>query len=274
MQDHGQAAYRADQVRRRAWAPEDDGFSSIRELPAALRGLLAESFDYLSLELAAEQRADHGLTRKLLLRARDGQEVEAVAIRHPGHRSGRARNTVCVSSQVGCAIGCVFCATGQLGLRRQLTAAEIVDQVRFTAALWAGLGLAPPRNVVFMGMGEPLQNYAQVLRGMRLLHEWGIAWRHMVISTSGLVAEIDRLAAERLPITLAISLLAASDALRDRLVPLNRRYPLSELAGAAIRYREATGRRVSLEYVLIAGVNDRPSDALELGRFAARLQAH
>ncbi len=274
MLEHHQPGYRAQQVREQARLGRVAGFEAMAVLPQRLREMLSSEVSYLSLSPAGDRGADLGLTHKLLLRAHDGQEVETVAIRHPGSSRGRARHTVCVSSQVGCAIGCVFCATGQLGLRRQLSAAEIVDQVRIVAALWANSGAGPPSNVVFMGMGEPLHNYQAVVRSLRLLREWGISWRRIVVSTSGLVPEIDRLAGEGLPVTLAISLHAAEDRLRDRLVPLNRRFPLADLEAAASRYRARTGRRVSLEYVLIAGVNDSAQDAAQLRRLADRIEAH
>ncbi len=270
----GQPRYRATQIREQAWRGHAEAFAGMGVLPLSLRSRLAERLSFQSLELVAETHADRGLTRKLLLRCRDGEQVETVLIRHPASTGGRPRNTVCVSSQVGCAIGCVFCATGQLGLRRNLSAAEIVDQVRLAGYRWRELGWGPPTNVVFMGMGEPMHNYGPVVESIRLLHEWGVSPRHVVVSTSGLVPEIDRLGTEQLPVRLAISLHAADDRLRDQLVPLNRRYPLAELVAAALRFRGATGRRVTLEYVLIAGVNDQPEQATALRHLAARIQAH
>jgi len=270
----GQPRYRATQIREHAWSGGVSGFQDMVSLPVALRSDLAAELCFQSLEVVADTTADRGLTTKLLLRGHDGEEVEAVLIRHPGGAQARPRNTVCVSSQIGCAIGCLFCATGQLGLRRNLTASEIVDQVRAAARIWTAAGSGPPTNVVFMGMGEPLHNYHPVVESIRLLQDWGLSPRRVVVSTSGLVPEIDQLAAEQLPVRLAISLHAANDLLRDRLVPLNRRYPLAELKAAALRFSAATGRRVSLEYVLIAHVNDRPEDAIALRQLAASVQAH
>jgi 23S rRNA (adenine2503-C2)-methyltransferase len=270
----GQPRYRATQIREQAWSGRVGSFQEMATLPVALRHELEAELCFRSLEVGAETTADRGLTSKLLLRGHDGEEVETVLIRHPGGAAARPRNTVCVSSQVGCAIGCLFCATGQLGLRRNLTAAEIVDQVRAAGRIWAAAGSGPPTNVVFMGMGEPLHNYGPVVEAIHLLQDWGLSPRHMVVSTSGLVPEIDRLAAEKLPVRLAISLHAANDLLRDRLVPLNRRYPLAELKAAAMRFSASTGRRVSLEYVLIANVNDRPEDAVALRQLAASVRAH
>lgn len=270
----GQPRYRATQVREQAWSGRTSSFAEMKSLPMTLREQLADTLCFQSLSQVLATSADRGLTTKLLLRAHDGEEVETVLIRHPGGSGQRPRNTVCVSSQVGCAIGCLFCATGQLGLRRNLTAPEIVDQVRAAGRIWFEAGQGAPSNVVFMGMGEPLHNYLPVVESLHLLRDWGISPRHIVVSTSGLVPEIDKLAAEKLPVRLAISLHAASDQLRDRLVPLNRRYPLTELKAAAIRFSASTGRRVSLEYVLIAGVNDRPADATALRQLAASVQAH
>ncbi|HUY08817.1 MAG TPA: 23S rRNA (adenine(2503)-C(2))-methyltransferase RlmN [Candidatus Dormibacteraeota bacterium] len=270
----GQPRYRASQIRAHAWAGGVGGFQEMASLPVALRHDLATKLSFRSLEVVAETTADRGLTTKLLLRGHDAEEVEAVLIRHPGGPGVRPRNTVCVSSQIGCAIGCLFCATGQLGLRRNLTASEIVDQVRAAAGIWREAGSGLPTNVVFMGMGEPLHNYGPVVGAIRLLQDWGVSPRHVVVSTSGLVPEIDQLATEKLPVRLAISLHAADDSLRNRLVPLNRRYPLSELKAAALRFSAATGRRVSLEYVLIANVNDRPEDAVALRRLATSVRAH
>ncbi|MGH7639345.1 MAG: 23S rRNA (adenine(2503)-C(2))-methyltransferase RlmN [Candidatus Dormibacteria bacterium] len=272
--DLGQPRYRATQLLQQARRPESVSFSEMATLPRELRRRLAAEVSFISLEPVLEEAADRDLTRKLLLRCHDGSQVETVLIRHPGDAGGRPRTTVCVSSQVGCALGCVFCATGQLGLRRNLEVAEIVDQVRVARRRSTEAGWGPPDHVVFMGMGEPLQNYEPVVESIRLLPHWGVSARRVVVSTSGLVPRIDRLAQEGLPVRLALSLHAATDALRDRLVPLNRRYPVGELLAAAQRYRMATGRRVSLEYVLIAGVNDREVDAHLLRRLAAGIQAH
>ncbi len=270
----GEHGYRAQQIREAAWTGRADGFEAVPSLPVQLRRRLSDSVSFQSLKPVLAKDADQGLTRKLLLRARDGQEVEEVLIRHPGGPGRRARNTVCISSQVGCAIGCIFCATGQLGLRRNLSVAEIVDQVRIASTTWHRDGLGAPTNVVFMGMGEPLQNLDAVIPAIELLRDWGVSPRNVVVSTSGLVPEVDRLAQTRLPLRLAISLHAANDRLRDRLVPLNRRYPLDVLLPAARRFASASGRRVSLEYVLIRGVNDSPADAQQLRRLARENSAH
>jgi len=182
------------------------------------------------------------------------------------------RVTVCVSTQAGCAMACQFCATGQAGFQRHLTQGEIVEQVA------AAVRAARPRrlsHVVFMGMGEPLANYDQVWGAVTRLHaEMGLSARHLTLSTVGIVPGIRRLAAETLPVNLAVSLHAANDALRDELVPINRRYPLGVLAEACAAYVAASGRRLSIEWAMIDGVNDREVDAAELVAFARPLGAH
>ena len=182
------------------------------------------------------------------------------------------RATVCVSTQAGCAMGCTFCATGQAGFARHLTTGEIVEQV-----VRARRSALPRRlsNVVFMGMGEPLANYGPVWAAVeRLHHDLGLSARHLTVSTVGLVPGIRRLTAEDLPVNLAVSLHAANDTLRDELVPINRRWPLAELLAACQDYVAAKGRRLSFEWALIEGVNDRPSDAAELAAVAIPLAAH
>ncbi len=270
----GAAPYRATQLRRAAFAGGAEGFDAVPLLPRELRRALGTRLRYQTLTLAAEREADRGLTRKLLLGADDGEMVETVAMAYraaPGHR---ARQTVCVSTQVGCAIGCAFCATGQLGLRRQLHPAEIVDQVRWAARQWRLAGDAPPSHVVFMGMGEPLQDVDATAAAVRALGWWGIAPRRVVVSTSGIVPAIDRLGELGLGVTLALSLHATLDPLRDRLVPLNRRWPIAACLEAGRRYARGSGRRLTLEYVLIAGVNDGDDDARRLRRIAAGAGAH
>jgi 23S rRNA (adenine2503-C2)-methyltransferase len=184
----------------------------------------------------------------------------------------RDRVTVCVSTQAGCAMGCQFCATGQAGFQRHLTQGEIVEQVA------AAMRAAQPRrlsHVVFMGMGEPLANYDNVWAAVTRLHgEMGLSARHLTLSTVGIVPGIRRLAEETLPVNLAVSLHAANDALRDELVPINRRYPIGLLAQACAEYVAASGRRLSIEWALIDGVNDREGDAVELADFARPLGAH
>jgi 23S rRNA (adenine2503-C2)-methyltransferase len=234
-------------------------------LPRSLRARLDEALP-AALRLTAESVSDDGQTVKWLWELWDGARVETVLMRYP------ERATVCVSSQAGCALGCSFCATGQAGFARHLTSGEIVEQV-----MLARRAAAPGRlsNVVFMGMGEPLANYDRVWAAVVRLHDHlGLSARHLTVSTVGVVPGIRRLAHETLPVNLAVSLHAANDALRDRLVPLNRRYPLAMLMEACRQYRVAKGRRLSFEWALISGVNDRLTDAVELAGLARPLAAH
>jgi 23S rRNA (adenine2503-C2)-methyltransferase len=208
------------------------------------------------LEPVRTVECDNGQTRKTLWRLFDGALVESVLMRYPD------RVTMCVSSQAGCGMACPFCATGQAGLTRNLSTAEIVDQV-----VRAG---GEVDNVVFMGMGEPLANYPAVSRALRRLTEpppagLGIGQRRITVSTVGLVPAIDRLADEGLQVTLAVSLHAPDDELRDTLVPINTRWKVSEVLAAAWRYADRTGRRVSIEYALIRDINDQPGRAHLLG---------
>ena len=260
----GEPRYRIDQV----WQGlHGRGLSPIEmtDLPKSLRAEL-ETVLPAGLELVDEQEGDDGATVKSLWSLVDGSRVETVLMRY------RDRVTVCISSQAGCGMGCVFCATGQAGLTRQLSSGEIVEQV-----IRARRRAFPHRlgNVVFMGMGEPLANYTHVWRSVERLHDdVGISARRITVSTVGLVPGILKLASQALPVNLAVSLHAANDELRNRLVPVNRRYPLAVLASACRAYTEATGRRLSFEWAMIAGTNDRPSDASELAAIARPLHAH
>ena len=259
----GEPAFRARQV----WRGLHQGLGpdEMTDLPLALRRRLAEE---LPVGLAAGHRSvsEDGGTVKWLFVLDDGAAVETVLMHYPD------RATVCVSSQAGCAMACGFCATGQAGFRRHLTVGEIVEQV-----VQARRAALPRRlsNVVFMGMGEPLANYGPTWAAVERLHdELGLSARHLTVSTVGLVPGIRRLAGERLPVNLAVSLHAANDALRDELVPVNRRWPLPVLMGACRDWVAAKGRRLSFEWALIDGTNDRPSDAGELAALARPLAAH
>jgi 23S rRNA (adenine2503-C2)-methyltransferase len=235
------------------------------ELPSALRSSLSAALPR-ALSEVSRQSADDGQTTKWLWSLHDGAQVEAVLMLYPD------RVTVCVSTQAGCAMACQFCATGQAGFQRQLSGGEIVEQVA------EAIRAARPRrlsNVVFMGMGEPLANYDRVWSAVTRLHgEMGLSARHLTLSTVGIVPGIRRLAAEALPVNLAVSLHAANDAKRDVLVPINKRYPLAALSAACAEYVQATGRRLSIEWAMIHDVNDQESDALELSQFARPLAAH
>jgi 23S rRNA (adenine2503-C2)-methyltransferase len=271
----GEAPWRARQLRQAAWQPFVASLDDIRQLPAGLRDGLSERLRFTTATVASEQLADHGTTIKLLCVLHDAQTVETVAMESPSRGGSSRRATVCVSTQVGCAIGCPFCATGRMGLRRSCTPAEVLDQVRLAGQALHRHGLGPVTHVVYMGMGEPLAAYETTAASLQALAaRAGISPRRMTVSTSGVVPGIRRLAAEGLPVTLAISLHAATDELRDRLVPVNRAHPLDALVAAAGAYGRATGRRLSLEWCLIGGVNDGLEQAAGLVRIARRLRAH
>ncbi|HLI57947.1 MAG TPA: 23S rRNA (adenine(2503)-C(2))-methyltransferase RlmN [Actinomycetota bacterium] len=260
----GEPRYRIDQVWRGLHERGQDP-AAMTDLPLALREQLEEALPP-ALHPALERESDGGETVKWSWSLGDGNRVETVLMRY------RDRVTVCISSQAGCGMGCVFCATGQGGLTRQLTTGEIVEQV-----IRARRRAEPRRlgNVVFMGMGEPMANYARVWAAVERLHgDVGISARKITISTVGLVPGIRKLASETLPVNLAVSLHAANDELRTRLVPPNRRYPLAVLLQACREYVQLSGRRLSFEWALIAGVNDRSSDAGELAAAALPLHAH
>lgn len=257
-------AYRTDQV----WEALYQRFATPEEmtnLPSALRARLATQLPS-SLEVLSTAIAGDGATTKWLLGAPGDAVLEMVLMAYD------ARVTVCLSSQAGCAMGCSFCATGQAGFKRHLTTGEIVEQ--FVLAARA----AHPRrlsNVVFMGMGEPLANFANLYAAIERLHgDIGLSARSITVSTVGVVPGIAKLAAAELPVNLAVSLHAANDELRSELVPLNRRYPLATLAQACHAYFEATHRRISLEWALIDGLNDDDKSADELSAFALPLKAH
>jgi 23S rRNA (adenine2503-C2)-methyltransferase len=274
--DHiGEPAWRAKQLRDAVWQPGIASLSELRQFPQALREKVAAEVDFFTVAVAQRSEADRGRTVKLLCRLGDGETVETVAMETPAKAHSKRRSTVCVSSQVGCAVGCPFCATGQMGLRRNCTAAEIVDQVRAAGNELASRRQGPVTHVVYMGMGEPLANYRPTVESLQVLHEsGGISARRITVSTSGVIPGIEQLASASLPVTLAISLHAATNALRDRLVPLNKTYPLERLVAAGGAFAEKTGRRVTLEWCLIGGVNDSEEQAEGLRDIAYRLHAH
>ena len=259
----GEPRYRVDQVwdglHRQLAEP-----SELTTLPKALRARLDEELPP-ALTPVAESTDRHGDTVKWLFALEGGARVETVLMHY------RDRTTVCVSSQAGCAMGCGFCATGQAGFQRQMTTGEIVEQVVRAARRSRDSGRRLG-NVVFMGMGEPMANYDRVWPAIERLHgDLGLSARHITVSTVGLVPGIRRLATEELPVNLAVSLDAANDELRNQLVPINKRYPLSVLMGACADYLRAKGRRLSFEWALIDGTNDRLSDARELAELARTL---
>ncbi|HET9078625.1 MAG TPA: 23S rRNA (adenine(2503)-C(2))-methyltransferase RlmN [Acidimicrobiales bacterium] len=260
----GQPAYRVGQVWQAMYGagrrPEE-----MTNLPRDLRVDLERRFP-AALTPRAETVSDDGQTIKWLWSAAGDASIETVLMLYPD------RATVCVSSQAGCAMNCGFCATGQAGFKRNLSAGEILEQVA------AARRRAEPRrlsNIVFMGMGEPLANYDRVWAAIeRINADMGVSARHITVSTVGVVPGIRRLSHEALPVNLAVSLHAANDGLRDSLVPLNKRYPLEALVEVCRQYLTVKNRRLSFEWALISGVNDRPVDARELADIAVPLGAH
>jgi 23S rRNA (adenine2503-C2)-methyltransferase len=252
----GEPRYRADQVWQGLYAQLVEP-GQLTTLPRTLRERLDDLLP-AALAIVTEQTSSTGDTLKLLWQLHDGVLIETVLMLYPD------RATVCVSTQAGCAMACGFCATGQAGFSRHLSTGEIVEQV-VRAAARARLVGRRLSNVVFMGMGEPLANLDRVWPAVERIHaDLGLSARHLTLSTVGLIPGIDRLARADLPVNLAVSLHAANDGLRDELVPVNRRYPLDALMAACARYLEAKGRRLSFEWALIDGVNDRLDDAEEL----------
>ncbi|HLA23831.1 MAG TPA: 23S rRNA (adenine(2503)-C(2))-methyltransferase RlmN [bacterium] len=255
----GEPAYRGHQLARWIYQSDATSFAEMTDLPASLRAQLAERARLTRLAPLAAVRADGGDTVKYLVELPDGATVETVFMRYED-----GRRSVCLSTQVGCGMGCTFCATGLAGLTRNLTAAEIIDQVLLVQRTQG----ERVTNAVFMGMGEPLANYQATVRALLVLNApWGggIGMRHLTVSTVGLVPQIRLLAEERLQLTLAVSLHAPDDALRTQLVPINARWPVQELLTASADYVRTAGRRISFEYVLLEGVNDAPEQAAHLG---------
>jgi 23S rRNA (adenine2503-C2)-methyltransferase len=262
-----QPAFRARQVYRQLYVNLASDFDAMTDLPAALRARLKDETRIGTLELRREQIADQGETRKTLWGIGGDTVIETVLMRYPD------RATVCVSSQAGCGMGCVFCATGMMGLRRNISPGQIVEQVlHFERRLRRqraedDRGLDHVTNLVFMGMGEPFANYDRWWQAVERLHDpagYNLGARNMTVSTVGLVPGINRLARERLPINLAVSLHAPNDELRSSLMPVNKRYPIDVLLQSVRDYTAATHRRVSFEYVLLQGQNDTPELAAEL----------
>jgi 23S rRNA (adenine2503-C2)-methyltransferase len=273
LSDHlpGEPSYRTSQLRTWLYRNPVLSAAAMTNLPAHLRDSFDEKlWPFLT---TSEQAGDGGRTRKWLFSAHDGAGFEAVLMGYP------RRATLCISSQAGCAFGCTFCATGQFGFERHLEPGEIIAQVAYAKAFLRQIGMpdVPNRltNVVLMGMGEPLANFARVAEAIRRMIEvMGMSPRSLTVSTVGIVPGIRQLAAKGWPVNLAISLHAADDELRSRLVPINRRYPLAELERAAISYREVVGRRVSIEWTMMDGVNDTLDQADKLAGIAGRMRAH
>jgi 23S rRNA (adenine2503-C2)-methyltransferase len=266
LAERGAPAYRLRQIWDAVWRGDATTAASIRTLPAPFRDAVDEAFRFDTVAETELREADGGLTEKALHRLADGALIESVLMHYPARSGSRERHTLCISSQAGCAVGCPFCATGELGFGRDLEVAEIVDQVRSASRRLVANGQRLT-NIVFMGMGEPLLNLDRVLASIEALNDrrrFGLGARHITVSTSGVVPGIRRLTALGPQFTLAVSLHAARDPLRDVLVPLNRRWPVAEVVDAARDHARATGRRISYEVTMIGGVNDTDEDAVAM----------
>ena len=257
---HGQPGYRAEQILRWVLQRRAESFDAMSDLPKSLRTALAEEFDLFQVRVELHSQSDDG-TEKLLVRLADGGKIECVLLRDGDRRS------ICISSQVGCAMGCVFCASGLDGVDRNLTSSEIVQQMLLLQRLLPEDERLS--HIVMMGMGEPLANLDRVLGALDVARDHnglGISPRRITISTVGLPPAIDKLSRHGIPYNLAVSLHAATDELRDRLVPVNRKVGVEALMAAADRYFETSGRRLTFEYVLLGEVNDSVDDAQQLVR--------
>jgi 23S rRNA (adenine2503-C2)-methyltransferase len=291
--ERGEAPFRAKQLYSWLYKHLVTDFSAMINLPQALRSRLAQEASIGPMVVRSELASKDDRTRKILLELSDGKLIESVLMLYPPIAQSSARATVCVSTQAGCAFGCTFCATGQMGFDRHLSAGEIVAQVLYfarelRAAPWSakdqgdreGHPAEPPSidhitNIVLMGMGEPLHNYDNVLQALRILNSadgFNLGARHMTVSTVGLIPAIHKLSQEPLQVNLAISLHAPTDEMRSQTMPVNRKYPLQELLAACMDYIAATRRQVTFEYVLLAGVNDTAECAHQLGALLAPLK--
>ncbi len=277
MRSWNQPAFRAKQLWVQMYRKLAPSFASMTDLPAALRERLEAEAQLGVLQTVREQTADNGDTRKVLWRLPDGNVIESVLMLYPD------RATVCISTQAGCAMGCTFCATGRMGLLRNVTPGEIVEQVLYFArALRTNAWNTSHQhdhitNIVFMGMGEPFANYDRWWASVERLHDpqgFNLGARNITVSTVGLVPGIRRLAGEQLPINLAVSLHAPNDEVRSSMMPVNRKYPIKELMAATQEYIERTNRRVSFEYVLLQGQNDTVELANELADLIEGMLCH
>lgn len=270
MDEWGEPSYRARQIWNGLYGSFWNDAAQFTNLPLTLRARLAETFCFQPLTPRKWLTSPDGLTCKTLFTLPDGQPLEAVLMQY------EERNTICLSTQVGCAMGCVFCATGQMGFRRHLSSGEIVAQAMYYARLLQSQGQTVS-NIVLMGMGEPFHNYTNTMAAIDRLNDaqgYNFGARRITISTVGLVPGIRRFTQERRQVNLAISLHAADDALRASLLPVARRYPLAELFAACREYVATTGRRITFEWALIRGVNDSPQQARLLARQLQGLLCH
>ncbi len=270
MLEWGEPEYRAHQIWQGLYRQYWNTPKQFTNIPTILRTRLAENLEFTVLSLAATLNSSDGQTVKSLFKLQDGNSIEAVLMRY------EKRNTLCISSQAGCAMGCVFCATGQMGFKRHLSSGEIVAQVMYYAQLLHGENKVAT-NVVLMGMGEPFHNYDNTLAAIDRLNDpqgYNFGARRFTISTVGLVPAIRRFAAEKRQINLAISLHAAEDGLRASMLPVDKRYPIDELLAACREYIDATGRRITFEWALINEINDTPEQALILAHKLKGLLCH
>lgn len=285
VQALGEPKYRAKQLLNWAYQGLASSFDEMTNLPQAFRRRLAREIQLHSLTALYEVTGRDG-TVKTLFALADGKTIESTLMSYPSTK-GKTRHTVCVSTQVGCPIVCPFCATGQQGFERNLTPGEIIDQVLYFARRLrdqynegknnGGQTASLIANIVFMGMGEPLANYDALWQAIEMLNSpdaFGLGARNMVVSTAGLMPQIKRLSQEKLQVGLAVSLHASDNALRNKLVPLNRKYPLEQLIPVCRDYCETTGRRLSFEYVLFDGVNDSETQARSLARLLKGMNCH
>jgi len=275
--EQGEKPYRATQILKWVHQHFAGDWTAMTNLSESLQAGLGEAFEFSTIELARKQ-GDTDTTQKFLWKLRDHQLVESVLIPASPALYGEPsdRHTLCVSTQVGCAYGCTFCASGLDGFKRNLEPAEIIDQVLAVERAQGRAGQRAINNLVIMGMGEPLANYENLMAALEILNaDWGanIGARKITLSTSGLVPQIKKLAAQPRQYRLAISLHGATDAVRDRIMPINRKYPLAKLVAAAEEYQQAKSGKLTLEYILIAGVNDALDQVAPLAELAHRLRA-
>jgi len=284
LREHGEPAFRAPQILDWLYKKRARSWDAMTNLPKPLRAWLADTFTLLPATLVLN-RQSHDVTDKLLLELGDRSLIETVIIRAPQEGVGveHSRKTICISTQVGCAMGCVFCASGLAGLKRDLSAGEIVAQLLHVChrederTPRARAELASFDNIVVMGMGEPLANYDALLRALTIVNAgWGLGFgaRRITVSTSGLVPKILRLAAEDLSFRLALSLHGATDEVREKIMPINKAYPLAQLIPAVRAFAARHGRMVTLEFILIEQVNDSLEQAVALRQIARDLHAH
>ena len=270
MIEWGEPVYRAHQIWQGLYRQYWNSPEEFTNIPTSLRIRLVENFEFKALTLATTLNSSDGQTVKSLFKLQDGKSIEAVLMRY------EKRNTLCISSQAGCAMGCVFCATGQMGFKRNLSSGEIVAQVMYYALLLHS-ETKLVTNVVLMGMGEPFHNYDNTLSAIDRLNDsqgFNFGARRFTISTVGLVPAIRRFASEKRQINLAISLHAAEDDLRTSMLPVNKRYPIDELLPACREYIVVTGRRVTFEWALINEVNDTPEQAILLAKRLKGMLCH